>query len=242
MKKAIIFALLILISMCMYSQKIVVGVLERAPTNNNRQDYYYTISKGNGTERELKQSMENDLKQNPQYNLMKDFAYAHVGNDGDYYVTIIKYNNKFGVGIGNNDSESLDRAIKMIKSLFYLNTTPNYETIYSADFSTDMNKLEDIFPNTVWKLTSEWIDENGTNRTGGCYIKFLDSEHSIFKMLDESSWRGGEFDWSISKNVLDVYPAGNYLIPNGFKGEIGDKLFGKTRSGTTGTLTFERIE
>jgi len=140
MKKTIVIALLTIVSLCAYSQKIVVGVLERAPTNNNRQDYYYTISTGSGSERELKQAMENKLKQNPQYNWMKDFPYAYVGFEGEYYVTIIKYNNKFGVGIGNNNSESLERAIRMIKSFFYLNTVPIYETIYSADLSGDMNK------------------------------------------------------------------------------------------------------
>jgi len=90
MKKIIVIALLFIINLGVYSQKIVVGVLERAPINNNRQDYYYSVSNGSGSERELKQAMENKLKQIPQYNWMTDFAYAHVGNEGEYSVTIIK--------------------------------------------------------------------------------------------------------------------------------------------------------
>lgn len=146
MKKIVIITFLILVSLCAYSQKIIVGVLERAPTNNNRQDYYYTISIGSGSERELKQAMENKLKQNPQYNWMKDFQYAYVGHEGEYYVTIIEFNNKYGVGIGINKSESLNEAIERIKSIFYLNSISDYKTILSKDFSYKFNlpKIQQI--------------------------------------------------------------------------------------------------
>ena len=215
MKNLIIFTLLLITVNSVFSQKIVVGVLERAPNNNNRQDYYYTISTGSGSERELKQSMENKLKQNPKYNWMTDFSYAYVGYEGEYRVSIIKYNNKLGIGFGSNETESRDNAVRMIKSIFHLNTTPNYETVYSDDLSGDMNKPPEkpvlISPqsNTTISTTSvelKWSCYDPDNDVlsyeilfgkDGDYLVSIAKDYHLTSFTKTGLLRGEKYNWRV---------------------------------------------
>jgi hypothetical protein len=138
--------------------RVVVGVLERI-TNTSRYDYYYTVSTGDGSERELKGSMEIKLKRNASYNWMTDAVYAHVGYKGYGWTTILEYQDKFGIGFGQDKSESTGNAVSMLESIFFVNQLEDYEVVYSENLSSRINTPPErpdlLFPKNESTVSTE---------------------------------------------------------------------------------------
>lgn len=140
-----------LLSTTVFSQKLVVGIIDRQ-NGNERAHIGYNVSTGGGRDSELRKTMENTLAGNPKFNWKSDFKVVYIGYEGQTYLVIIsskqkelRYNQGFvralGVGFGNNEAEALNNAKKMLMGNFSINEWDlQYEVVLSEDYSSRMSK------------------------------------------------------------------------------------------------------